>query len=169
MVKCYKNMIKNILDICSFPFLEKWYISRFLNNIYVLVVLSQNQKPLLQFTINWNKKSGQQTKQNNLCQTAISIKMLTYLCYLVRAFAHGAMGRLDWSFMVDPLCYFSFQPVLHDLCNKGCGMCYSVCWMMHIKEPLLLIRNSSPCGGSGFPLLLSEWSITICLMPYNGR
>ena len=25
---------------------------------------------------------------------------------------------------MDPLNYFSFQPVLHDWCNKGCGMCY---------------------------------------------
>ena len=25
---------------------------------------------------------------------------------------------------VDPLSYFSFQPVLHDWCNKGHGMCY---------------------------------------------
>ena len=39
-------------------------------------------------------------------------------------------------------------------CNKGRGMCYSVCGMMHIKEPLLLIGKSSPCGGSGFPLSL---------------
>ena len=38
-----------------------------------------------------------------------------------------------------PLSYFSFQPVLHDWCNKGCGMCYPVCGMVHIKEPLLLI------------------------------
>ena len=28
---------------------------------------------------------------------------------------------------VDPLSYFSFQPVLHDWCNKGRGMCYPVC------------------------------------------
>ena len=34
---------------------------------------------------------------------------------------------------VDPLSYFSFQPVLR-------GMCYPVCGMVHIKEPLLLIR-----------------------------
>ena len=47
--------------------------------------------------------------------------------------------------------YFSFQPVLHDWCNKGCGMCHPVCGMMHIKEPLLLIRKSSLCGGSVFP------------------
>ena len=39
--------------------------------------------------------------------------------------------------------------------------------MVHIKEPLLLIEKSSPCGGSGFPLSLSECSFTICLMPYN--
>ena len=42
--------------------------------------------------------------------------------------------------------YFSFQPVLHDWCNKGRGICYPVCRMVHIKEPLLLIGKSSPCG-----------------------
>ena len=64
---------------------------------------------------------------------------------------------------VNPLSYFSFQPVPHDWCNKGCGMCY------HMKEPLLLIDKSSLCGGSGFPFSLSEWSLTICLTPYNRR
>ena len=63
---------------------------------------------------------------------------------------------------VDLLSYFSFQPVLHDWCNKGCGMCCPVCGMVHIKEPLLLIGKSSLCGGSGFPFSLSEWSLTIC-------
>ena len=63
--------------------------------------------------------------------------------------------------------YFSFQPVLHDWCNKGRGMCYPVCGMMHINEPLLLIGKSSPCGSSGFPLSLCEWSFIICLTPYN--
>ena len=72
-------------------------------------------------------------------------------------------------FMVDPLSYFSFQPVLHNWCNKGHGMCYPVCGMMHIKEPLLLIRKSSPCGSSRFPLSLSEWSFTICVTPYNRK
>ena len=57
----------------------------------------------------------------------------------------------DRSFMVDPWSCFSFQHVLHDWCNKGHGMCYSVCGMMHIKEPLLLIGKSSRYGGSGFP------------------
>ena len=41
--------------------------------------------------------------------------------------------------MVDPLSYFSFQPVVHD---KGCGMCCPVCGMMDVKEPLLLIGKT---------------------------
>ena len=68
---------------------------------------------------------------------------------------------------VDPLSYFSFLPVLHDWCNKGRGMCYPVCGMVHIKEPLLLSGKSSLCGRSRFPFSLSEWSLTICLTPYN--
>ena len=70
---------------------------------------------------------------------------------------------------VDPLSYFSFLPVLHDWCNKGRGMYYPVCGMMHIKEPLLLIGKSSLCGGSGYPLSVSEWSFTVCLTPYNRK
>ena len=27
----------------------------------------------------------------------------------------------------------SYKPVFHDWCNKGRGMCYPVCQMMHIK------------------------------------
>ena len=65
--------------------------------------------------------------------------------------------------------YFWFQPVLHNWCNKSRGMCYPVCGMVHIKEPLLLIGKSSPCGGSRFPFSLSEWSLTIYLTPYNHR
>ena len=55
------------------------------------------------------------------------------------------------------------------LVYKDCGMYYPVCGMMHIKEPLLLIRKSNLCGGSRFPLSLSEWSFTICLMLYNRK
>ena len=51
---------------------------------------------------------------------------------------------------VDPLRYFSFQPVLHDWCNKDRGMCYPVCRMMHIKELLLLIGKSSHAAAAGF-------------------
>ena len=53
--------------------------------------------------------------------------------------------------------------------NKGRGLSYPVCGMMHIKEPLLLLGKSSPCGDSGFPISLSEWSFTICLTPYYSK
>ena len=43
------------------------------------------------------------------------------------------------------LLLLSFQPLLHDWCNKGRGMCNPVCGMVHIKEPLQLIGKSSPC------------------------
>ena len=83
---------------------------------------------------------------------------------------HIGVCLLNW--VVFKKCFyvsFSFQPVPHDWCNKGCGMCYPVYGMVHTKEPLLLIGKSSPCGGSGFPLSLSEWSFTICPTPYNRK
>ena len=53
---------------------------------------------------------------------------------------------------VDPLINFLFQPVLHDWCNNGRGMCYPVCGMVDIKELLLLVGGGGLCGGGGFPL-----------------
>ena len=44
-----------------------------------------------------------------------------------------------------PIEYFSLQPVLHNWNNKDRGVCYPVCGMVHIKEPLLLIRKSNSC------------------------
>ena len=104
----------------------------------------------------------------------------TLVTSLVPIWGAGCSSEVERSLMVrwvvgsilhgvDPLSYFSFQPVLHDWCNKGRGMCYPVCGMVHIKEPLLLIGKSSLCGGNGFPFSLSEWSLTICLTPYNRR
>ena len=77
---------------------------------------------------------------------------------MVRVFPHGTMSRRINPSLWIHMSYFSFQPVLHDWCNKGCGMCYPVCGMMHIKEPLLLIGKSSLCGVTGFPQSLSEWT-----------
>ena len=59
----------------------------------------------------------------------------------VRSWSGGLSDR-HWA-----ISHFSFQPVLH-------GVWYPVCGMMHIKEPLLLIIKSSPCGGSAFPLVI---------------
>ena len=50
--------------------------------------------------------------------------------------------------------FFLFQPVLHDWCNKGRGMCYPVCGMVHIKQSFLLIGKSSLCNSSS---LLSRY------------
>ena len=41
---------------------------------------------------------------------------------------------------------------IHSWCNRGHDMCYPVCEMVHIKEPLLLVRSSPYCGGSRLPL-----------------
>ena len=69
-----------------------------------------------------------------------------------------------------PLLDIVYIPPLHDWYNKGRDMCYSVCGMVHKKEPLLLIEKSSPrSGGSGFPLSLSKLSFTICPTPYNRK
>ena len=43
-------------------------------------------------------------------------------------------GSGDQSLTVDPLSYFSFQPVLH-MYKKFHGMSYPVCGVMHIKDP----------------------------------
>ena len=107
---------------------------------------------------------SQTSTYHSLCYTrgvgrSSEVERLLMVRWVVGSILHG----------VDPLSYFSFQPVLHDCCNKGRGMCYPVCGMVHIKEPLLLIDKSSLCGGSRFPFSLSEWSLTICLMPYNHR
>ena len=37
---------------------------------------------------------------------------------------------------------FSFQSVLHNFCNKSHGVCYPVCGIVHIKEPLLVIKKT---------------------------
>ena len=45
----------------------------------------------------------------------------------------------------------------------------SCLWDGAYKITLAVNRKSSPCGGSRFPLSLSEWSFTICPMPYNRK
>ena len=45
---------------------------------------------------------------------------------VVRTFAHVRWVVGSILHGVNPLSYFSFQPVLHDWYNKGCDMCYPV-------------------------------------------
>ena len=64
---------------------------------------------------------------------------------VVISFAHGAMDRRLYGIGsilhgVDILSYFSIQPVLHDWCNKGYGMCYPV-WDDAYKSTLAANRK----------------------------
>ena len=100
-----------------------------------------------------------------------------YSCFLVEELIlTWCNGSSDRSFMVDPLSYFTFQPVLHDWCNKGHGMCYPVCGMVHIKEPLLLIERVAHVAAAGFlshflngPLQVSEESEMLLYIKMEGR
>ena len=68
--------------------------------------------------------------------------------------------------MVNPLNYFSFQPVL----QKGCGMYYPVCRIMHIKEPLLLIgKKVAYVAAAGFLSRYLSGPLPYVLMPYNRK
>ena len=94
-----------------------------------------------------------------------ALQQLTLIVHVMHSYllhAHNALSQFEsvWA---------TFQSVLHDWCNKGRGMHYPDCLMLHIKEPLLLIEKSSQSGGSGFPFLLCEWSFTICLTPYSRK
>ena len=58
---------------------------------------------------------------------------------MVRAFAHGAMGRRIDPSWGGPIELFLVPASVPRLVIKGCDTYYPVCGMMHIKEPLLLI------------------------------
>ena len=45
----------------------------------------------------------------------------------------------------------------------------SCLWNGAYKNTHAANQMSSLCGGSGFPLSLSEWSYIICLTPYNRK
>ena len=74
---------------------------------------------------------------------------------MVRAFAHGAMGRrIDASLWTHIATSRSSQFSMTGVTKAV--VCVILSGIMHIKEPLLLIRKSSLCDGSRFPLSLSE-------------
>ena len=92
-------------------------------------------------------------------------------------FRLGLYGLSNPSLIVDPKSYFLFQCsttgiIKAMLCailsgkegnvlfNNALNTLYLiVCGMVYIKDPLLLIRKSSPCScGSGFSLFLLEGS-----------
>ena len=88
---------------------------------------------------------------------------------MVRAFAHGAMDRRIDPSWGGPIELFLVPASAPRLVYQRPWYVLSCLWDCAYKKTLLLIGKSSPCGGSGFPLSLSEWSLTICPTPYNRK
>ena len=89
--------------------------------------------PLSGFRPGDDQLYGRPRRKQQRCGIVFHVFYFTRCSSVVRAFAHGAMGR-----RIDPSW---IQPVLHDWCNKGREKCYPVCGMVHIKEPLLFNRK----------------------------
>ena len=58
----------------------------------------------------------------------------------------------DWAIALGHLINPAEQFYLHFGLFSVPTMSCTVCWKLHIKDPLLLIRKSSLCGDRGFPL-----------------
>ena len=92
----------------------------------------------------------------------IVIRLQTSHVPVVRAFVHGAMARrIDPSWLTHSAISRSSQCSTTGVTKAVRGMCYAVCGIVHIKEPLLLIGKSRP--------FLSVWSFTICPTTYNRK
>ena len=102
---------------------------------------------------------------SELCPALIEIHV-TYLCVHVCGFLFfnlpylGTLGHSTHPnqlvFQYKLLTLYSFQPVLYDRYNKGHGMCYPACEMVHTKDPLLLterVANVVMAVGLRGPLL----------------
>ena len=86
---------------------------------------------------------------------------------MVGPFVHGAMGRRIDPSWGGPIELFLVPSSVPRLVYQRPWYVLSCLWDGAYKRTL--IGKSSPCGGSGFPLSLSEWSFTICPTPYNRK
>ena len=57
------------------------------------------------------------------------------VCFKMIVFKIKSWAAFKMSFSPG---YFSFQPVLYNWCNKGCGMYHPVCGIVHLKDLILL-------------------------------
>ena len=64
------------------------------------------------------------------------------------------------AWQIDPAWRMHLQFGLFSI--RTSGMCGPVCGKVHIKDPLLLIGKSNPCGNSGLPLK-KYVTMTTCL------
>ena len=111
-------------------------------NNYILVGQSAVQSPCLLWTdtLVINIKS----LINNYIVNAL-LKLCT--CFWLHAIRYTlqAIKKEQFECTWRPFC-----SVVPDWCNKGGGMCYPVCDMVHIKEPLLLIGRIAHVAAAGF-------------------
>ena len=92
--------------------------------------------------------------------STVNLCLIPVLTVGARCSSVGHWINPSWG---GPIELFSYEPILHDWCNKGCGMCYPVFGMVQIKEPLLIGKSSTCSGSSGFPVtvlmvLLNKYS-----------
>ena len=77
---------------------------------------------------------------------------------MVRAFAHGAMGRRIDPSWGGPIELFLVPASAPRLVYQRLWYVLSCLWDGAYKRTLAVNRKDSLCGGSRFPLSLSEWS-----------
>ena len=74
---------------------------------------------------------------------------------------------IDYSYRKQQGIFYFYYPTDKIVHTRVCAI---LLWVVHIKDPLLLIWKSNPCSGdSGFPLSLSKLSFTIFPTPYNRK
>ena len=95
--------------------------------------------------------------------------VISLLISVVRAFTHGAMGhRIDPSWG-EPIELFLVPASAPRLVQQRPWYVLSCLLDDAYKRTIAANKKSSLCGGIGFPFSLSEWSLTICLTPYNRK
>ena len=115
------------------------------------LIKSQNIKTFI--TVCWTKKLTKRTIQQITDEINLILKIS-----VIGGVGHSSVVECSWcsrssdqTHLFGPSSYFLFQPVFH----KDHCMWYPVCGMVHMKDPLLLIRKSSPwSGSSGFLLII---------------
>ena len=148
---CRKTFITdNISDMEYYMMIFHMYsctgiIPNDLNNIVVLLVVTANPDDVLVNTLFYSINYFS-TISNSCCKhCSCNLTLDTSNLGVWYKHLFIAQAQLSWT-------NFCLQMSEYDIAWR----CYPVCGLMHIKEPLLLIRNSSLCG-SRFPL--TNWVV----------
>ena len=88
------------------------------------------------------------------------LAILAYICSL-----NFKTGCVIASLVLFPA--ISYEPVLHNWCNNGHGMCYPVCVTMHIKRTLAANQRLADVAATGF--LSGYLNVPLCPTLYNRK